>query len=183
MATSRRRGPILYFAYGGNMNSLQMAERCRAATPLAVARLADHKIAFFGHSQRWDGAEETVIAAPGIETWGVVYELSLSSLDRLDAWQGIRLDGAGRYFHSPAEVMGKDGSPYSVLLYRKDILGRPQSPSEEYLAHIVAGAHQQGLPLDYVRDLSAIPTVKAGYPVPQPEDVERILRSTTSCAC
>ncbi|MDR3435087.1 gamma-glutamylcyclotransferase [Telmatospirillum sp.] len=184
MSATRQRPPILYFAYGANMNSGQISSRCRIMPKVvAVATLPDYEIGFFGHSERWDGGEETAIVQPGGLLWGVVYELSLSALDHLDSWQGIRLDGAGPYFHSPAEVIGKDGTTYSVLLYRKDILGKALMPSTEYLGHIVSGAEDHGLPAGYVRKLRAIASRKAGYAVPKPDDAEKALRSMVSCVC
>lgn len=175
--------PILYFAYGSNMNPAQMAIRCRGCKKVAVARLSGYRLDFFGHSQRWDGGEETVIIAPGERVLGVVYELSHSALDRLDAWQGVRLDGSGRYFHSPAEVIGLDGKVYPVLIYRKDILGEPRPPSTEYLAYILAGAEEQALPTEYIARLRAVPSQLARYVVPKTEDADRLLMSAASCAC
>ncbi|MGB8601410.1 MAG: gamma-glutamylcyclotransferase family protein [Rhizomicrobium sp.] len=175
--------PILYFAYGSNMSPAQMAIRCRGCKMVAVARLSGYRLAFFGHSQRWDSGEETVLPAAGERVFGVVYELSHSALDRLDAWQGVKLDGSGRYFHSPAEVIGLDGKVYSVLLYRKDILGEPRPPSSEYLAYILAGAEEQALPAEYIQRLRAIPSQLARYVVPRAEDADRLLMPAGSCAC
>lgn len=175
--------PILYFAYGGNMNPAQMAMRCQGCKTVAVARLQGYKLAFYGHSQRWDSAEETVIAAPGAQVWGVVYEVSHSAFDRLDAWQGVRLDGSGRYFHSPADVIGLDGKTYPVLIYRKDILGVARLPSTEYLASILTGAEEHGLPSDYIEVLRALPSQQARYGVPRTEDADHLLLSAAQCAC
>lgn len=184
MSTTRQKPPILYFAYGANMNGGQIAARCRTKPKVvAVAKLPDYAIAFFGHSERWDGGEETAIVQPGETLWGVIYEVSLSSLDHLDAWQGAKLDGSGPYFHSPAEAVGADGTTYPVLLYRKDILGETRMPSTEYLEHIVCGAEEHGLPAEYVRKLRSIAAKKAGYAVPKPDDAEKVLRSMVSCVC
>lgn len=184
MSTKRQRAPILYFAYGANMNGNQISSRCHTSPKVAaIAQLPDYEIGFFGHSERWDGGEETAISQPGGLLWGVVYELSLSSLDHLDAWQGIRLDGAGPYFHSPAEVIGADGTTYSVILYRKDILGKARMPSTEYLDHIVSGAQEHGLPAAYVQRLRSLRSEKAGYPVPKADDADKMLVSALSCAC
>lgn len=175
--------PILYFSYGGNMNPSQMAIRSQGCKTVAVARLQGYKLAFHGHSQRWDGAEETVIVAPGERVFGVVYELSHSALDRLDAWQGVRLDGSGRYFHSPAEVIGLDGKVYPVLIYRKDILGEARLPSTEYLASILTGAEEHGLPPAYIDILRSLPSQSARYGVPRTEDADRLLMTAAQCAC
>ncbi len=167
MKSKRPIGNWLYFAYGSNMNMEQMKVRCYSATPLAVAKLANHKVGFFGYSKVWDGAQETVVPTPGHDVWGVVYQLSFSDGDMLDAWQDVRLDGTGPYFHYPHWVEDRHGNPYDVMFYKKDILGQPQKPSEEYLNWILTGARQHKLPEAYISTLGAIPSVKAQYPVPR----------------
>ncbi len=39
------KGPILYFAYGSNMNPFRMAQRCPGATALGVAIQRNYQIA------------------------------------------------------------------------------------------------------------------------------------------
>jgi hypothetical protein len=167
MNTKKTDGYWLYFAYGSNMNAAQMAERCIAAEPIAVARYPDHAIGFFGHSRKWDGAVATCLPAPGKDLWGVVYKLSVFDGDSLDTWQDVRLDGNGAYFHYPAQVVDSRGTRYNVLLYKKDMLGAPKPPSREYLDFILSGATFHGLPADYVESLRTIATKEASYPVPR----------------
>jgi gamma-glutamylcyclotransferase len=176
---------VLYFAYGSNMNADQMASRCDNARIAGIARLADHAVSFHGHSERWDGGEETVAAKPGEDVYGVVYDISLSALDRLDSLQGVRLDGTGGYFHSPADVVGSDGAVYPVVMYLRNIRGEIQHPSAQYLAHILAGATARGLPSAYVEKLKSIPSVDARYEVPRPErgGSFQFASGAGSCAC
>lgn len=183
MTVRRFATPIHYFAYGGDMNAAQIKARSPWAKRVTTGILRDYRLAFYGHSQRWDGAEETVEPAVGAIVCGVVYELSHSALDRLDAWQGVRLDGSGRYFHSPTDILGTDGKRYAALTYRKDILGVPRPPSTEFLAYLIAGAEENKLPADYVRALQATPSTAARYVVPQADDVEAVLRAMPACAC
>ena len=65
-----------YFAYGSNMNLQQIRSRCSRPVALAVARLANHRLAFYGHTNIWDGAMETVEPEPCHEVWGVIFRLS-----------------------------------------------------------------------------------------------------------
>lgn len=174
---------VLYFAYGANMNVEQISARSAKPKFVAVARLPDHEIAFHGHSDRWDGGEETLRSKPGSDLYGVVYALSSSSFDSLDAWQGVKLNGTGSYFHCPAAVTGLDGSAYSVLLYKKNELRAPTLPSSEYLAHILAGARASGLPAEYQFHLRAIPSRPARYPVPKPVPGDHVFLAGGSCAC
>jgi gamma-glutamylcyclotransferase len=161
------------FAYGSNMNSEQVRARCTNAKLVAVAKLPDHQLAFYGNTPEWDGAEETVLPAPGNEVWGVIYELTPSDKEKLDDWQDALFDGSGAYFHSPAKVTDQQGKEYSVLLYKKAKLGNPEKPSEEYLNFIVQGAVERGLPAAYVDQLRSIETRKAKFAVPRPRKSAR----------
>lgn len=159
---------LYYFAYGSNMNSVQMQKRCAKPRVVAIARLADYRIAFFGHSKIWDGAQETVVRDPGHGVWGVVYEIGNMDQERLDAWQDVRMDGTGPYFHYPARVKGVGGQIYTVLFYKKDLLGEPRRPSKTYLDFIIAGAKEKQLPAEYIDELEGIESSPASYPVPKP---------------
>lgn len=173
----------LYFAYGSNLNPGQMAARCSKPKVLTVARLANHQIAFHGHSKKWDGGEETAIPQPGEDLWGVVYQLSFSDAEYLDSWQDVRLDGTGPYFHYPTVVTDEQGNRYPVLLYKKDLLSDPQMPSEEYLNFIVAGAKAHGLPRDYLARLQTIATRKASYAVPKQSRFDRSILFDRCSGC
>jgi hypothetical protein len=173
---------LFYFAYGSNMNKEQISARCAKAKVVAVAKLSDFQLAFFGHSVVWDGAEETVVPSPSHDVWGVVYQLSASDQERLDDAQGARLDGSGPYFHFPATVTAADGSSYSVLLFKKDSLGRRLKPSQEYLSFIAQGAADRELPAAYVEALRTMESAKAKYTVPRANKSVREFPSGGDCS-
>ncbi|WP_031336569.1 gamma-glutamylcyclotransferase family protein [Rhodopseudomonas sp. B29] len=177
------RKAVLHFAYGADMNPEQIAERCSGAKVVAVARLPDYALSFHGQSQVWDGGEEAAVPRPGCHLYGVVYRLSPSDADRLDAAQGVRLNGTGGYFHYPADVIGLDGNRWNVVLHKKDVLREFRSPSREYLDFIVAGAQFHRLPVDYIEGLRAIDAAPASYPVPHRAVEQFRILSTSSCAC
>lgn len=156
----------LYFAYGSNMNEMQINQRCQSPQVVCAARLSDYSLKFFGESKRWDGALETVVPEPGSEVWGVTYKLDFLDAEYLDAWQDVRLDGTGPYFHFPVKVEA-NGILYSVLLYKRDINGEARLPSTEYLQHIINGACQRNLPKDYIEKLRQNESRPASYPVPK----------------
>jgi len=172
----------LYFAYGSNMNEAQIRARCTRPVAAGIARLPDHRVEFFGYSRVWDGSMETVVPAPGQEVWGVLYKLSYSDWDRLDAWQDVRMDGNGVYFHYPARVTGPSGDSPVVLLYKKDILGVPRVPSREYLDHIVRGAVHHGLPAPYIDELRRHESAPASYSVPLAPRFDRALLVQSPCS-
>ena len=171
-----------YFAYGSNMNLEQIRSRCGRPVVVSVARLPEHRLSFYGYAETWDGAMETVEPAPGSEVWGVIFRLSRLDWERLDEWQGARLDGAGMYFHFPATVMDLEGCEHNVRLYRKDVQGEPRNPSREYLEHIVRGAAENGLPPRYVAELLNRKATQASYKVPLRPNSDLAKYAGISCA-
>jgi len=183
MSVFQSNGHHTYFVYGSNMNPAQIADCCGSAVPIGVARLANHRLAFFGHSAMWDGAEETVVPQPGEEVWGVLYNLSFSQADRLDEWQGVRPDGAGPFFLFPVFAVDLQGVSHAALLYKKDYCGEPGLPSDAQRDNIVVGARAQGVPEEYVDLLRGIPVKKASYPVPRAANRWQGLFSAVCRAC
>jgi hypothetical protein len=182
LAEVKASSELYYFAYGSNMNHEQISARCSKPKAIAVAKLSDYRLAFFGYSVTWDGGEETVVPAPGNAVWGVVYQLSGSDKEKLDDAQDARMDGSGSYFHSPASVTGQDGTVYPILLFKKDNLGTPAQPSQEYLSFIVQGAEKHQLPAAYVKTLQALESRKAKYAVPRPRKTIRELAPDSGCS-
>jgi gamma-glutamylcyclotransferase len=156
-----------YFAYGADMNKMQVLSLGVKPVVVGIAKLTDHRLAFHGYSRTWDGAMETVVPAPGQEVWGVIYELTAADWDRLDTWHDVRWDGTGTYFHFPTQVTDLGGKTYPVLLYKKDILREPQPPSQEYLEVIFEGALDHDLPREYLDVLRGLKTRPAAFPVPR----------------
>jgi hypothetical protein len=178
----RRAVPkIRYFAYGANMNPEQMRARCANPAALGPARLPGHALAFHGYDWLWDGGMATVVPVPGHDLWGVLYELGHGDADSLDAWQDIRLNGTGAYFHSPVTVFAPDGEGIEAVLYKKDLLGRVRPPSREFVRFIRRGAEAHGLPDAYVAEIGALPCVAAGYAVPRRRDEDREAVRSTAC--
>ena len=171
----------LYFAYGPDMDPRVLRARGGRGEAVAIARLADYRLAFFGHTEIWDSGMETVVPESGSEVWGVLYRLRALDWDRLDTWMDARLDGGGVYFHYPVDVVDLSGKTHRVRLYKKDIQGEAQLPSRDYLDLIVGGAGQQGLPMDYVLRLGRMVARKASFPVPARGNPNRGAFITSDC--
>jgi len=158
---------LFYFAYGSDMNKAQIHERCTAPKVVAVAKLPHYQLTFGGYSPVWDGGLEGVETSPDQDVWGVMYDLSLTDRDRLDASHDARMDGSGTSFHCPAIVTDNQGKDHTVLLYKRDVRGTPQTPSREYLNYIIQGAVQNELPIGYIEKLRRMESRKAEYEVPK----------------
>ena len=72
--------PILYFAYGSNMNPNRMQRRCPGAVPLGVARLPNYRL-----SER---LYADIDFEEGASVYGVLYCIWDRHLDQLDLFEG-----------------------------------------------------------------------------------------------
>ena len=178
---SQMERPLLYFAYGLNLNPSQMEMKCSKFEIVGIARLPGYKMDFFEYSPVWDGAMETLVPDQETEVWGVLYRLTDYSWDELDNCEDARLDGTGAYFRYPAEIYSDDGITRLAMLYLKSRQGKAAPASTEYMMQVLQGATVQGLPAAYIETLQAIATKPASYPVPRRPACARRNCSTAGC--
>ena len=74
------KSPILYFAYGSNMNPIRMAQRCPGAITLGVGVLRNYRLA--------ERLYADIDFQEGAEVHGVLYLISEQNLRSLDAREG-----------------------------------------------------------------------------------------------
>lgn len=172
----------LYFAYGFNLNLMQMRQKCPKAAVAGIARLPGYKIGFYEHTVVWDGAMETIIPDLQSQVWGVLYALSASEWEELDSHEDARADGSGAYFHYPVEVIAADGAVRQAMVFLKARLGNPELPGTEYMNILLQGAEEQGLPAEYITHLRQIKSKPAAYAVPKRPSSGRILITTGDCS-
>ena len=146
---------FLYFAYGSNMSRRQMRERCPDHERVGIAVLKDHALCFPRTSHIRNCGVAGLIAEPGAEVWGVVYRLNdadLAALDRREGYDPAKSHDENRYNRKTVPVL-MDGRAVDCLAY----LARPEPgthvPSAEYMAAIITGAVENGLPPEYVTAL------------------------------
>lgn len=157
----------LYFAYGFNINLTRMRQKCPKAKVAGIGRVDGYRLAFYEHSVVWDSAMETIVPDPESAVWGVVYELNEFEWEDLDGYEDARMDGTGAYFHYPVEVVVDGQAVSKANVYLKARWGEGGLPSDEYLAVMISGAREQGLPEDYIRQLEQQASRPAAYPVPK----------------
>ncbi|MEH3134278.1 MAG: poly-gamma-glutamate hydrolase family protein [Mycolicibacterium neoaurum] len=124
----------LYFAYGSNLCTDQMAARCPDARGPVRAMLADHD---------WlinERGVATIEPAAGAEVHGVVWRISDADLAVLDRAEGIPV----RYRRDRATVRTDDG-PRDAWIYIDHRI-EPGAPRPGYLERVIAGASHHGLP-------------------------------------
>ena len=171
-----------YFAYGSNMNLVQMKQRCSSPKVLSIARLPGYRVEFYGYSALWDGAQETLVPDLESEVWGVLYELEFYDCESLDTVQDARVNGMGAYFHYPVKVINLKHETIEALIYKKDVLRDSKLPSTEYLEFIVQGAKEQGLPAEYITILNNKKSKPAAYAVPMMKN-SNLIKMSVSTDC
>ena len=78
------RHPNFYFAYGSNMDPIQMEERCPGADPVGVGYIDNYRTII---NER---GVATIIQAPGEYACGILWAVSDSHIQTLDEKEGVR---------------------------------------------------------------------------------------------
>lgn len=142
-----------YFAYGSNLLKDQMIERTggigHVDYPPRIARLENHRLVF----ERLEdtGPAFANIRSPGDGVLGVVYRCSRAELERLDHFEQGYERQAIEVTDQQDEVLA--AAAYIIPPSQSAAFARPQN---DYLARIVAGARQHGLPEPYVHQIIAV---------------------------
>jgi gamma-glutamylcyclotransferase (GGCT)/AIG2-like uncharacterized protein YtfP len=142
----------LYFAYGANMDLAAMRRRAPNSRALGRARLARHK--FFIMQSGF----ASVKRAPHADVHGVLYDLALSDVSALDRYEEV---GRGLYTKAVQPVLRDGASAVRALVY----LGASTAegkPAPDYIAAILTGARENGLPDDYIAFLASFGGADAG---------------------
>src|SRR6476661_6605135 len=123
----RRTLSVHYFAYGSNMNWLQMQRRCPSSKFVCVARLPDYEFGITRHSRLRDCGTANVYPNRGMEVWGAVYDVSERDLIIMDGFEdGYRREFLPVYPHN-------NGHPtISALVYVAEIETNVPLPNAEY---------------------------------------------------
>ncbi len=136
----------LYFAYGSNMNPVQMKRRCPDSQPVGRAKLYGFKLAI---NRR---GVATVIADPKGRVSGVVWQISRHDEALLDIYEGV---GADIYTKKIVSVRFENSRMREALIYiDKNTYGGV--PRKGYLERIIKGARFFGLDKAYITHLERL---------------------------
>ncbi|HEX6458542.1 MAG TPA: gamma-glutamylcyclotransferase family protein [Thermoleophilaceae bacterium] len=147
----------LYFAYGSNMASSQLAAWGTEHRALGPAELRDHRLAFLRRSIRWQAGAADIVRARGESVWGVLWELPFGAAE-LD-----RKEAAGDAYRRRAVEVLHAGEAVTAMAYEV-IEKEPEEvpPRPEYLDLMLAGAREHGLPEAWLARLQAISVSNGG---------------------
>jgi gamma-glutamylcyclotransferase (GGCT)/AIG2-like uncharacterized protein YtfP len=141
-----------YFAYGANMDANAMRQRAPNSRVLGRARLARHK--FFIMKSGFASVKHD----PHASVHGVLYDLALSDVPALDRYEEV---GRRLYAKVVQPVLREGASPARALIYIGASTDEGK-PAAGYLAAILAGAKDNGLPSDYIAFLASFGGAETG---------------------
>jgi len=158
LAADQEMRRMLYFAYGANLDPIQMRLRAPSAKSVAKARLEDYRVCFPLWSRIRQSGLISIEPAVGERVWGVVYEMREADLPGLDLREGfdaVRPAGNSVSRMTVKVVRGR-GKTSSAETYvaREGVEAR--LPSADYIAYLVHLAAARGLPEDHQAQLRKV---------------------------
>lgn len=146
---------MFYFAYGSNMSSARLKARVGSARVVSVATLSGHALRF--HKSGQDGSAKCdafATADANDAVIGVLFELDTADKVTLDRYEGL---GAG-YDDKRVVVRTPDGDMHVAVTYAATQIDPTLTPYEWYVAHVLRGAREHGLPAEYLARIAAVTT-------------------------
>ncbi|NHF73817.1 gamma-glutamylcyclotransferase family protein [Paracoccus xiamenensis] len=151
----------LYFAYGSNMLAARLVARCPSARVIGRADVTGFRVAFDKIGQDGSG-KATLVAGEGVVP-GVLYDLADADVNLLD-----QIEGLGRGYDRVTLDLGDRQAMAYLAPPQSRAAGMP--PFDWYLALVLAGAREAGLPGDWIARLAAEPAI----PDPEPDRPRRV---------
>ena len=148
---------MLYFSYGSNMSSLRLLARVPTARFVTTAMLQRHELKYHKISQV-DGSGKCDIYFTNDlahRVHGVVYDIDGDGKGFLDKIEGL---GVG-YNEKTVALIASNGSELEAFTYYATLIDPAVKPYSWYKEHVVRGAREFSLPLDYIEthvDVEAI---------------------------
>lgn len=141
---------VRYFAYGANMNSERMLERCPSAILVGHAVLPDHRLVFDVPCRFVSGCAANIRWDETQVVHGVLWIISKKDFKVLDA----RERNYGRILTT---VYHPSGIPYDAYIYYCKREGREEPPDESYISSMCKAAVRNNFPKRYTNWLATHP--------------------------
>ncbi len=140
-------GDWLYFAYGSNMNSDRMQDRCGADnfTDLGKANLVGYDFYFYGKGH----ANIKLYASKMIE--GVLWNINEECLKKLD-----QVEGYPNVYQRQAVKVNWQNKNILAQVYIVEKDNTRSKPSAEYLQTVLTGAQEHNLSENYIQKIKAL---------------------------
>ncbi|MGY3138412.1 gamma-glutamylcyclotransferase [Bradyrhizobium sp. USDA 4501] len=147
---------FITFAYGSNMPTARIRERCPSARALGLAELPGYWLRWHKASKDGSGKCDIVASeASGISVFGVLYEIAGAEKSKLDKAEGL---GSG---YEEADITVRfGGTQVTAKVYRATNADPALRPYTWYRALVIAGAKEHGLPAPYIAGLESVPAAE-----------------------
>ena len=149
---------VWYFAYGSNMQTATLRGRrgiaYRRALPGRAAgwRLVVDKPPLLPIGE----AFANMVPDPASAVVGVLYEINAADLEHVELTEGVRIGNYRRVDVAVAPLVPPPGEVLAATLV-SDARDPSLRPSDRYMACLVAGAEEHGLPAEWIALLRAVP--------------------------
>ena len=134
---------IYYFAYGSNISSSQMRERCPNAKKIGVGLLYGWELEFAVNAPHLRGNAAGIYRSPSKYVWGIVYVISKKDKEALDKTE------QGGYYPVEVSVKMQDSQQHlnKVFVYipEKPRNSASAKPDARYLEVVLEGAKEHGI--------------------------------------
>lgn len=176
---------MFYFAYGSNLDLMQMQLKCPDAQFVSTARLDGYRVCFPRRSFVRDCAIISIEPDAAESVWGALYEVEDGDMKRLDEREGFSARReAARNVRNRVTVRVETSDERSVTAeaYVAVASDDPGQPSPHYIGYLVASAAECGLPKSHLVKLAAhIPVAPARTVAPPtaPEDAPPLAAEAT----
>ena len=143
---------MFYFAYGSNMERVQLKRICPKAKFVAAAVLPDHELVFSGTSRMWGGGIANIRDTAGKRVEGVVWEIAEVERKALDEYEGY----PNLYVTMDVQVRTTSSKVVTAFAYVMANPGHEMPPSKPYKRLLISGAEEHGLSEKYIAFLESI---------------------------
>ncbi len=147
----------LYFAYGSNMDELQIVERCPSAKFQQAGVVRGYRLGFTRFSQKRQCGVADLVPDTNAEVWGAVFAISGGDLTDLDRSEGANLKPP-LYQRVSVKVCSSSSNETLTAVTYEVVRKAPEhvKPNAAYMALIIGGAQRWGLPQPYIAELKKI---------------------------
>lgn len=146
-------GTITYFAYGSNMSLKRLRKRICSADPKERGVLRCHRLAFHKVSRKDGSGKCDIVAAEESDAvWGRLYHIDDGEKKRLDRYEGL----CHGYDKKCVTVELDSGETIRAMTYYATEKDCTLKPYTWYIKHILVGAKEACLPLDYIKKIEEV---------------------------
>lgn len=146
-----------YFAYGSNMSLNRIQQRTPSAIPLGTFSLSEHQLVFHKHGRDNSAKCDAFYTRdPSNNIFGRLYEIDAPEKAILDQAEGL---GNG-YEEKVIRVSNSRGNIVKAFTYYAIDINESLKPFTWYKQHVLVGAREADLPIEYIGVIESIPATE-----------------------